>query len=104
MTSLYSFVWDDFCSVFLEVIKPAYGEASDQKSYDATLELFEEICKLLHPFMPFITEEIWHQLKPRTGGDDCMMSLISGTVGEADPKVLEVFEHTHGEISGPGVT
>ena len=93
VTSLYSFVWDDFCSVFLEVIKPAYGEASDQKSYDATLELFEEICKLLHPFMPFITEEIWHQLKPRTGGDDCMMSLISATVGEADPKVLEVFEH-----------
>ena len=93
VTTLYSFVWDDFCSVFLEVIKPAYGAGADQKSFDATLELFEEICKLLHPFMPFITEEIWHQLKDRTKGDDCMISLISAAPGEVEPRVIEVFDH-----------
>jgi valyl-tRNA synthetase len=93
VTTLYSFVWDDFCSVFLEVIKPAYGEASDKKSYDATLQLFEEICKLLHPFMPFITEEIWHQLKSREKGDDCMISLISTAPGATDTRVVDVFDH-----------
>ena len=93
ITSLYSFVWDDFCSVFLEVIKPAYGASSDQVSYDATLTVFEEICKLLHPFMPFITEEIWHQLKNRKEGDDCMMSLVQPTIGQPDTNVAEVFNH-----------
>ncbi|MEO5906534.1 MAG: valine--tRNA ligase, partial [Saprospiraceae bacterium] len=56
VTNLYSFVWDDFCSVFLEIIKPNFGESSDAVSYEATTEVFEEVCKLLHPFMPFITE------------------------------------------------
>ena len=93
ITSLYTFVWDDFCSVFLEVIKPAYGEASDKTSYEATLDVFEEICKLLHPFMPFITEEIWHQLKIRPNGADCMVSLISADAGPVDPGVTEVFNH-----------
>ena len=93
VTSLYSFVWDDFCSVFLEVIKPAYGEAADKISYEATLKTFEEICKLLHPFMPFITEEIWHQLRSRAEGEDCMVSLISATTGPVDTNVTEVFNH-----------
>ena len=93
ITSLYSFVWDDFCSVFLEVIKPAYGEASDKVSYEATLVVFEEICKLLQPFMPFITEEIWHQLRSRAEGDDCMVSLVSASTGPVDPDVTEVFNH-----------
>ncbi len=93
VTALYSFVWDDFCSVFLEVIKPAYGEASDAGSYNATLDLFEDICKLLHPFMPFITEEIWHQLKSRAVGEDCMMSRVTAEAGEVDKEVLQVMEH-----------
>jgi valyl-tRNA synthetase len=93
ITSLYSFVWDDFCSVFLEVIKPAYGEASDKVSYEATLKTFEEICKLLQPFMPFITEEIWHQLRSRAEGDDCMISLVSKTTDPVDANVTEVFNH-----------
>ncbi|MBP6680475.1 MAG: valine--tRNA ligase [Saprospiraceae bacterium] len=93
ITSLYSFVWDDFCSVFLEVIKPSYGEASDKVSYEATLVVFEEICKLLQPFMPFITEEIWHQLRARAEGDDCMVSLVSASSGPVDTDVTEVFNH-----------
>lgn len=93
VTKLYSFVWDDFCSIFLEIIKPTFGEASDQKSYDATVAVFEEMCKLLHPFMPFITEEIWHQLKDRKQGDDCMMTLISHNAGRYDEAVDKVVKH-----------
>ena len=93
VTTLYSFVWDDFCSVFLEVIKPAYGEASDPKSYEETLQVFEEICKMLHPFMPFITEEIWHQLRTREKGEDCMITLLSNQESTIDPEVIDTFGH-----------
>ncbi|MDQ3016855.1 MAG: valine--tRNA ligase [Bacteroidota bacterium] len=93
VTKLYSFVWDDFCSIFLEIIKPTFGEASDPKSYHATVAVFEEICKLLHPFMPFITEEIWHQLKNRMQGDDCMMTLINENSGQVDQRVLKIVNH-----------
>ncbi|MEO6133145.1 MAG: class I tRNA ligase family protein, partial [Saprospiraceae bacterium] len=93
VTSLYSFVWDDFCSIFLEIIKPTYGEASDSASYEATIEVFEEICKLLHPFMPFITEEIWHQLRAREGGDDCMIARIADQSGDVDQDVLKTVGH-----------
>ncbi len=93
VTSLYSFVWDDFCSVFLEVIKPNFGEALDKDSFEATLVLFEEICKLLHPFMPFITEEIWHQLRTRDHGDDCMISKVNMISGKVDSKTMETFNH-----------
>lgn len=93
VTTLYSFVWDDFCSTFLEIIKPTFGEASDQKSYTATLEIFEEICQLLHPFMPFITEEIWHQLKDRKVGEDCIIALLPEGREEVDSKVLDLFDH-----------
>lgn len=57
---LYKVVWDDFCSWFLEAIKPEYGKSIDQKSYENTIEFFNNILKLLHPYMPFITEELWH--------------------------------------------
>jgi valyl-tRNA synthetase len=93
ITTLYSFVWNDFCSIFLEVIKPTFGEASDKRSYEATLDVFEDICKLLHPFMPFITEEIWHKLKDREVGNDCMMSLLPDAFGALDKKVDGLFDH-----------
>lgn len=93
VTSVYSFVWNDFCSIFLEIIKPTYGDASDSESYEATVDVFEEICKLLHPFMPFITEEIWHQLRNRESGDDCIIALILDQPGEMDEEVLKIFEH-----------
>jgi valyl-tRNA synthetase len=93
ISSLYSFVWDDFCSVFLEIIKPNFGEALDRKSYDATADIFEEICKLLHPFMPFITEEIWHQVKPREKGEDCMIALVDAKIGEVNSSLIAVFDH-----------
>lgn len=93
ITTLYSFVWNDFCSIFLEVIKPTFGEPSDAKSYEATISVFEDICKLLHPFMPFITEEIWHQLKERGAHEDVMMSRLPDAFGQADTGVSKLFDH-----------
>lgn len=71
---LYKFIWGDFCSWYLEMIKPPYGEPIDQASYERALDIFGEMMTILHPFMPFITEEIWHNLKERTEGDDCVIS------------------------------
>lgn len=71
---LYKFIWGDFCSWYLEMIKPPYGEPIDQASYERTLAIFGQMMTMLHPFMPFITEEIWHNLKERVAGDDCVIS------------------------------
>ena len=65
LMSIYKTVWDDFCSWFLEMIKPAYGHPIDQKTYDETLHVFEEILKLVYPFTPFISEEIWQLIEKR---------------------------------------
>jgi len=73
LKKLYSFIWDDFCSWYLEMIKPEDGKIS-KVTYDKTIEYFSQICTLLHPFMPFITEEAWHILKDRADGEDCIMS------------------------------
>jgi len=74
----YKLVWDDFCSWYLEIIKPEYTDGKslpiDKETYDATLNFFEKILKLMHPFMPFITEEIWHLLKDRKEGDFIMLA------------------------------
>lgn len=66
---LYNFIWNDFFSWLLEVVKPPYGDPIDQESYDRILSIYENLMKLLHPFMPFVTEEIYQQLKPRQKGD-----------------------------------
>lgn len=65
LMSMYKLIWDDFCSWYLEMIKPAYQEPIDQITYNATVSFFERILKVAHPFMPFITEEVWHLLKER---------------------------------------
>jgi valyl-tRNA synthetase len=79
LMSLYTFIWDDFCSWYLEMIKPPFDDdgkqiAIDRKTFDSTISLFERLMVALHPFMPFVTEEIWHQLRTRATGDDCMVS------------------------------
>ena len=63
LMSTYKLVWDNFCSWFLEMVKPAYGTPIDRETYDATIRIFERLMCMLHPFMPFITEEIWHLLQ-----------------------------------------
>lgn len=68
---IYSLIWDDFCSWYLEWVKPPYGQAISKEDYDTTIGFFDELLLLLHPFMPFVTEEIYHQLKDRD--EDLMM-------------------------------
>ena len=67
---LYSLIWDDFCSWYLEWVKPPFGESMDGRVYQHTIEFFEHLLQLLHPFMPFITEELYHLLAERADGDD----------------------------------
>ncbi|QQR99342.1 MAG: valine--tRNA ligase [Sphingobacteriales bacterium] len=62
LTTLYSFIWDDFCSWYLEYVKPPFGEKIDKNTYQKTIAYFEQLMKLMHPFMPFVTEEIYHLL------------------------------------------
>jgi valyl-tRNA synthetase len=65
LKTIYSLIWDDFCSWYLEWIKPGFEQPVDEKVYNKTIEFFSELVQLLHPFMPFVTEEIYHQLKER---------------------------------------
>ena len=70
LKTIYSLIWDDFCSWYLEWVKPGFEQPIDKTVYDKTVYFFEELMQLLHPFMPFVTEEIYHQLKERKEGDD----------------------------------
>lgn len=74
---LYRFIWDDFCAWYLELIKPEYGQPIDQSTLDDTIAIFGELMTHLHPFMPFISEEIWHLLKERNPREDCIISPLS---------------------------
>ena len=70
LLGLYTFIWDDFCAWYLEMVKPGYEQPIDRETYEATLDIYSKIMVVLHPFMPFVTEEIWHQLRVRKKGDD----------------------------------
>jgi valyl-tRNA synthetase len=70
LKTIYSLIWDDFCSWYLEWAKPGFEESIDANVYSRTVQFFEELMQLLHPFMPFVTEDIYHQLKERKEGDD----------------------------------
>ena len=69
LLTVYKLVWDDFCALYLEMVKPAYQQPIDGETLRQTVGFFETLLKLLHPFMPFITEELWHELAPRTERD-----------------------------------
>ncbi|MGD1892481.1 MAG: valine--tRNA ligase [Cyclobacteriaceae bacterium] len=69
LRTLYKLVWTDFCNWYLEMVKPTYGEGIDAMTYDATMGYFEKVLKIVHPFMPFITEELWHKLVERDEDD-----------------------------------
>ncbi len=99
LIQLYSFIWGDFCGWYLEMIKPSQGNKIDRQSYDKTLQIFEQLCTLLHPFMPFITEEIWHQLAEREEGNDCMMSAYPSIDHSFDAGFIKQFEQAKDIIS-----
>jgi valyl-tRNA synthetase len=71
--SLYKLVWDDFCSWYLEIVKPEFGKPIDAITYEKSISFFETLLKLLHPFMPFISEELWHELSEKEK-EDCIIS------------------------------
>ncbi|MFI3322759.1 MAG: valine--tRNA ligase [Rikenellaceae bacterium] len=76
LTQIYKLFWDEFSSWYLEMIKPAYGEPIDAKSLASTIEIFEKLLHIIHPFMPFITEELWHFIAERKEGESIMVSLL----------------------------
>lgn len=82
LKTIYSLIWDDFCSWYLEWVKPPFGEKIDNHLLVCTLDFFEELMQLLHPFSPFITEEIYHQLRNREEGNDLTNKQV-GEVGTA---------------------
>jgi valine--tRNA ligase len=99
LMKIYKLVWDDFCSWLLEMIKPAFGSPIDTKTYNEIIRLFEDCMKLLHPFMPFVTEEIWQQISSRTPQD----ALIIANYPEEKPfdeGILDEFEFIKEVISG----
>ena len=99
LMKIYKLVWDDFCSWLLEMIKPAFGSPIDTKTYNEVIRLFEDCLKLLHPFMPFVTEEIWQQISSRTPQE----ALIIANYPEEKPfdeGILEEFEFIKEVISG----
>lgn len=69
LLACYNLVWDDFCAWYLELIKPAYGQAIDAQTLAATKDYFDQLMRLIHPFMPFISEEVWQNLQPREAGE-----------------------------------
>ena len=95
---LYTFTWDDFCSWYLEYIKPAYGEGIDAATLERTIYFFEQQLKMLHPFMPFVTEELYHTLKDRPQGDDIIISSWPA-VAAVDTISLETGDETREIIS-----
>ena len=74
LMGIYKLVWDDFCSWYLEMVKAPMNQPIDAVTYNATVTFFENLMKILHPFMPFITEDIWHLLKERQDGDDIIIA------------------------------
>jgi valyl-tRNA synthetase len=76
LMKVYKLIWDDFCSWYLEIIKPAYQKPIDRETYNQTILLFEDLMKVLHPYMPFLTEEIYHILKERKSNDYIMISQL----------------------------
>lgn len=98
LMNLRNFIWNEFCSWYLEMVKPVYGEPIDRKTLDATINLYEQMMTALHPFMPFTTEEIWHQLKERQEGEDCIVSTWK-TGGEFDAALLKEVEFAQSIVS-----
>ncbi len=93
LMSVYKLVWDDFCSWYLEAIKPAYLQPIDAKTLQQTIRIFERMMQVVHPFMPFITEEIWHILSDRKE-EDCIMISDMPVVEKYDEAILAEFDLT----------
>jgi len=109
LMATYKLIWDDFCSWYLEMVKPAYGTPIDRETYDATLSIFSRLMLLMHPFMPFVTEEIWHALQT-IGKDDEKAAFINANYSIMnqhmptsvffDQRMLDEFDTAREVIAG----
>lgn len=96
---IYKLIWDDFCSWYLEAIKPNYGEGISKEVYHKTVQLFEELMKLLHPFMPFLTEELWQTISERSI-EDALMIAQQKKAEAFNEDIIKNFETASELISG----
>ena len=99
LMAIYKLAWDDFCAWLLEMVKPEYGKPMDKATYEGVVAAFENLLKLLHPFMPFLTEEIWQSLAPRTP-EQALIVATYPTVHPYDEKLVIDFEFTAEVIEG----
>ena len=109
LMATYKLIWDDFCSWYLEMVKPAYGTPIDRETYDATISIFSRLMLLMHPFMPFVTEEIWHALQT-IGKDDEKSAFINANYSIMnqhmptsvfyDQRMLDEFDTAREVIAG----
>ena len=101
LMTVYKLFWDEFSSWYLEMVKPAYGQPIDQKSYDATLKFFDALLKMLHPFMPFITEELWQHIYDRKEGESIMREKLEiPAPSDEDKKLTADIENVKQIIAG----
>ena len=99
LMAVYRLFWDEFSSWYLEVIKPAYGQPIDRATYDSTIHFFDMLLRLLHPFMPFITEELWQHLAERKENESIMTAQLP-TAKAVDEKLVADFEHLKEVVAG----
>ncbi len=101
LMAVYRLFWDEFSSWYLEMIKPAYGQPIDSTTLEATLKFFETLLKMLHPFMPFITEELWQHIYERKDGESIMRDKLEvSPMTDADAKLLADIESVKLIVSG----
>ena len=99
LMAVYRLFWDEFSSWYLEMIKPAYQQPIDRTTYEVTLKYFESLLCMLHPFMPFITEELWQHITERKPGESIMLSLMP-KAGAVDDKMIAAIAEAKEIISG----
>jgi valyl-tRNA synthetase len=94
LMNIYKLIWDDFCSIFLEIIKPTYQQPIDAKTLTETIDIFDQLLRILHPFMPFITEELWQSLKTRPEKESIMFAPMPKFTETPDLNLLNSFNKT----------
>ena len=99
LMATYKLIWDDFCSWFLEMVKPAYGEPIDAKTLESVISLFEDNLKILHPFMPFLTEDIWQYITERTPENALIISRWPA-LKAVNERLISEFELAQDVVSG----
>ena len=98
LMSIYKLVWDDFCSWYLEIVKPGFGQPLDFNTHKSSLEFFKKCLTIMHPFMPFITEEIWSKIK--SDSEDSLIISNWPEISESNSLVIDNFEKIKELISG----